>query len=170
MLFRSVLYYNFDDRYGRVGERWWLPLAIGLLVILPLGMGFADGWTKSLGVGVGSLPSRILSAFFSATYAWLMTFGFMGLFRHVCPVESPRMRYLSDSAYWLYLAHLPLIIGAQYLVRDWPVPALVKFILIVAVVTAFLLWVYQVMVRYTLLGRFLNGPRARPTRVSTAKA
>ena len=166
----GVLYYNFDDRYGRVGERWWLPLAIGLLVILPLGMGFADGWTKSLGVGVGSLPSRILSAFFSATYAWLMTFGFMGLFRRVCPVESPRMRYLSDSAYWLYLAHLPLIIGAQYLVRDWPVPALVKFILIVAVVTAFLLWVYQVMVRYTLLGRFLNGPRARPTRVSTAKA
>ena len=91
-----------------------------------------------------------------------MTFGLMGLFRRVCPVESPTMRYLSDSAYWLYLAHLPLIIAAQYVVRDWPLPALAKFLLIVVVVTAFLLWTYQTLVRYTWLGRFLNGPRVRP--------
>ena len=93
-----------------------------------------------------------------------MTFGLMGLFRRFCPVESPTMRYLSDSAYWLYLAHLPLIIAAQYEVRDWPLPALAKFLFIVAVVTSFLLWTYQTLVRYTWLGRFLNGPRVRPAR------
>ena len=75
------------------------------------------------------------------------------------------MQYLSDSAYWLYLAHLPLIIAAQLAVRDWPIPAFAKFLLIVAVVTSFLLWTYQVLVRYTWLGRFLNGPRTRPERV-----
>ena len=61
------------------------------------------------------------SIFLQAAYPWLMTFGLMGLFRRFCPVESPTMRYLSDSAYWLYLAHLPLIIAAQYVVRDWPI-------------------------------------------------
>ena len=35
-------------------------------------------------------------------------------------------------------------------------------LLIVAVVTAFLLWTCQTLVRYTWLGRFLNGPRVRP--------
>ena len=118
------------------------------------------------GYGLAPLPRRVLSVFLLAAYPWLITFGLMGLFRRVCPVESPTMQYLSDSAYWLYLAHLPLIIAAQLAVRDWPVPAFAKFLLIVAVVTAFLLWTYQIMVRYTWLGRFLNGPRVRPQRVA----
>ncbi len=99
-----------------------------------------------------------------AAYPWLITFGLMGLLRRYCPVESSRMQYLSDSAYWLYLAHLPLIVAAQLLVRDWPIPALVKLLLVVVVVTAFLLWTYQTMVRYTWIGRFLNGPRTQPAR------
>jgi peptidoglycan/LPS O-acetylase OafA/YrhL len=158
----GALYFGFDDRSGRVGARWWLPLSIGLLVVFPLALAFMAGWNGPPEVGLGPLARRILSIFLQAAFPWLMTFGLMGLFRQVCSVESPTMRYLSDSAYWLYLAHLPLIIAAQYVVRDWPIPALAKFLLIVAVVTAFLLWTYQVMVRYTALGRFLNGPRTRP--------
>jgi surface polysaccharide O-acyltransferase-like enzyme len=160
----GALYFGSDDRAGRVGERWWLPLAIGLFVVFPLGMALAVGWPGPLGAGLDPLPRQVLSDFVQAAYPWLMTFGLMGLFRRVCPAESPTMRYLSDSAYWLYLAHLPLVIAAQYVVRDWPLPALAKFLLIVAVVSAFLLWTYQVLVRYTWLGRFLNGPRVRPSR------
>jgi hypothetical protein len=160
----GALYFGFDDRSGRVGERWWLPLSIGLLVILPLGMALLDGRTELPGVGLDGLPRRALLNFLLAAYPWLMTFGLMGLFRRVWPSESRTMRYLSDSAYWLYLAHLPLIIAAQYAVRDWPLPALAKFLLIVAAVTSFLLFTYQTLVRYTWLGRFLNGPRVRPVR------
>ena len=160
----GALYFGFDDRSGRVGERWWLPLSIALLVVFPLGMVLTEGWPGPLGVRPDPLPLRVLAVFLQAAYPWLMTFGLMGLFRRFCPVESPTMRYLSDSAYWLYLAHLPLVIAAQYVVRDWPLPALAKFLFIVAVVTAFLLWTYQTLVRYTWLGRFLNGPRVRPAR------
>jgi hypothetical protein len=163
----GAMYYGFDDRAGRVGEHWWLSLAIGLLVVFPLGMTLSVGWPGAPTVGavaLDPLPRRILSVGLQAAYPWLMTFGLMGLFRRVCAVESPTMRYLSDSAYWLYLAHLPLVIAAQYAVRDWPLPALAKLVLIVAVVTSFLLWTYQALVRYTWLGRFLNGPRVRPER------
>ncbi len=160
----GALYFRLDDRSGRVGERWWLPLSIGLLVVLPMWMAFPEGWPGHLGVGPDALPHRVVSVSLQAAYPWLMTFGLMGLFRRFCPVESPAMRYLSDSSYWLYLAHLPLIIAAQYVVRDWPLPALAKFLFIVAVVTSFLFWTYQTLVRYTWLGRFLNGPRVRPAR------
>jgi surface polysaccharide O-acyltransferase-like enzyme len=160
----GALYFGFDDRSSRVGGRWWLPLSIALFVIFPIGLALLGGKPGPLGIGAHPLMQRLLSGFLQVAYTWLMTFGLMGLFRRFCPVESPTMRYLSDSAYWLYLAHLPLIIAAQYVVRDWPLPALVKFLLIVAVVTSFLLWTYQTLVRYTWLGRFLNGPRARPSR------
>jgi Acyltransferase family/Ankyrin repeats (3 copies) len=164
----GALYFGFDDRSGRVGERWWLPLLIGLFVILPLGMALMSGWAGTAGYRLSPLPLRVISVFLQAAYPWLITFGLMCLFRRVCPVESPTLQYLSDSAYWLYLAHLPLVIAAQLAVRDWPIPAFAKFLLIVAVVTSFLLWTYQTMVRYTWLGRFLNGPRVRPERASAA--
>lgn len=171
----GALYYGSDDHSGRVGMRWWLPLAMGLLVVFPLGMSLSVGWPAPLSFAdpaLDPLPRRIFSVGLQAAYPWLMTFGLMGLFRRLFSVESPTMRYLSDSAYWLYLAHLPLIIAAQYAVRDWPLPALAKLVLIVVVVTSFLLWTYQTLVRYTWLGRFLNGPRVRPERdgISSAAA
>jgi hypothetical protein len=155
----GALYFGYDDRSDQVGERWWLPLSIALLVVFPLGMVLAERGPGLLNVGQSPLLGRVFTIFLQAAYPWLMTFGLMGLFRRFCPVESPTIRYLLDSAYWLYLAHLPLIIAAQSVVRDWPLPALAKFLFIVVIVTSFLLWTYQTLVRYTCLGRFLNGPR-----------
>lgn len=160
----GVLDFKFDDGSARIGRHWWLPLAIGLIVILPLSLAFLGGWSGPASFTISPLARRLLLVFMQAAYPWFITFGLMGLFRRYCPAENATMRYLSDSAYWLYLAHLPLIIAAQLVVKDWPIPALAKFLLIVTVVTSFLLWTYQTLVRYTWLGRFLNGPRVRPAR------
>ena len=91
-----------------------------------------------------------------------MQFGMMGLFRRFFSGESKAMRYISDSSYWLYLAHLPLIIVAQFLVRNWDMPAIIKCGLICVVCSALLLLSYQWCVRYTPIGTLLNGPRTRP--------
>ena len=46
-----------------------------------------------------------------------------------------------------------MIIGAQFAVRDWPLPSAVKFgLVLVVAVTGFLLLAYQYLVRYTWLG------------------
>ena len=84
--------------------------------------------------------------------------------------ENKKVRYLSDASYWLYLTHLPLVLAAQALVRDWPLPALVKFLLISTVVTGILLFAYQTMVRYTWIGTMLNGKRTRPARAPVSAA
>jgi hypothetical protein len=94
----------------------------------------------------------------------MMTFACMGLFRRVIHAENKTIRYLSDSAYWLYLAHVPLVLAAQLLVRDWPLSASFKFLLLCAGVSGILLLSYQAFVRYTPLGILLNGPRVRSPR------
>ena len=156
--FFGALYYDADDAEGRVGRRWWLCLHLELL-LFPVGAGLSMLGAHNVAPGV-----RAMAVLLQAIYPWLWLFGLMGLFRRLLSVERPALRYLSDASYWLYLAHLPLIMGAQILVRSWEISVWAKFSLICLVVTAFLLVIYQVAVRYTWLGRLLNGPRQRPTR------
>jgi peptidoglycan/LPS O-acetylase OafA/YrhL len=160
----GALYFDCDDSADRVGKWWPLTLPIGLLVIFPVGYEFTIG---SLGLrGDLTAPElwRPISVALQVIYAWMMTFALMGFFRTIISRESKTLRYISDSSYWLYLAHLPLIILAQFLVRNAQVPALLKFTLICLVVSALLLISYQLMIRYTWIGTMLNGPRTRPSK------
>ena len=49
------------------------------------------------------------------------------------------------------------------LVVTWPINIHLKFVLISAAIVAGLLAVYQVGVRYTMIGTVMNGPRFRRT-------
>ncbi len=158
----GAIYFTHEGSSDAVGKHWRWQLALGLLVAFPLGFALSLGWSGQAGYELDSHTRWQLGLLLQSAYPWLMTFGLMGLFWRYCPGESRAIRYVSDSAYWLYLAHLPLIIAVQYLVRDWPLPAPVKFFLIVVSVTGFLLWTYQTLVRYRWLGRLLNGTRERP--------
>jgi peptidoglycan/LPS O-acetylase OafA/YrhL len=165
----GALYFDCDDQNGRVGRWWPLGLALGVLVVFPLGLEFSLG---SFGLRerlADPAIHRLLAVVLQVLYTWMMTFGLMGLFRQLLVRENKTLRYLSDSSYWLYLAHLPLIFSSQAIVRSWPLPAIVKFSLICTVVTAFLLYTYQTLVRYTWLGTMLNGPRKRPERAISAE-
>lgn len=147
----GALYYDYQEAAEVRG--WWLRLIVGLLVVFPLGLAFilenpGEGWT---------LPA----VFLQALYPWIMAFGLMGFFSRFFSRENPTLRYISDSSYFLYLAHLPLIIAVQGIVQNRPWPAFVKFTLVCVVVTGLLLFVYDHYVRYRWLGQFLNGPRQR---------
>ena len=87
----------------------------------------------------------------------------IGAFHRFFRNPSPTVSWLADASYWMYLIHVPLIIVAQLLVRQWPLPANVKFVLILAMVTPILLATHRWCVRFTPIGRLLNGPRYFPT-------
>jgi peptidoglycan/LPS O-acetylase OafA/YrhL len=114
-------------------------------------------WARELASDEGT--RRLLANLGQVLYAWLMIFGLMGLAETVLGRERPWVRYVSDSSYWLYLVHLPLIIVGQVMLRDVDLPAIVKVTLLIVVPTAILLVTYQFLVRYTWIGRLLNGPR-----------
>ena len=65
--------------------------------------------------------------------------------------------------------HLPLIIVGQALLRNADLPPIVKVTLLVVVTSVILLVSYRYVVRYTWLGRLLNGPRAKLSSVGAAE-
>ena len=128
----------------RLGRRWKLlvPTAIVLLV-----------------AGIATMNDRVLASVLQPTYAWAMSLGLIGLFSRMCPRPSPVISWLADASYWMYLVHPPVVMVAQMTVRPWAMPADLKFLLVMAMVTPVLLLSYRYVVRFTAIGRLLNGPR-----------
>ena len=110
---------------------------------------------------VKSQNDGALLAAFSVVYAWLMIFGFIGFFRAFFSGENARIRYLSDSSYWLYIMHLPLIIFVQLFISSWDMSSILKCLLTCVGTTLILLVSYEWGVRYTCIGTLLNGKRTR---------
>lgn len=101
---------------------------------------------------------------FALLYAgmiWFWTFGLIGAALRFIRRESPAVRYMADASYWLYIIHLPPVIALQAIVADWPLPAELKQLVIVAVAMAIMLASYHWLIRYSFMGEWLNGRRAR---------
>ncbi|MEO8270699.1 MAG: acyltransferase family protein [Aureliella sp.] len=155
----GALYFDAKDTQGLVGQHWWVALPLSIFVLLPTAIQLQQS---------SSPIGHLVAVLCSATYAWLVSFGLMGLFRRHVSAHSRPLRYLSDSSYWLYIVHLPLIIYLQYLVKDWPLTAWLKIPLICLMTSGILLLSYDWFVRYTPIGTLLNGPRNRSPSIAKA--
>ena len=141
-------------------RRWWAVAVLPAAAIFLPGLVFA--YPGPFGLDATAFWVQGVSAVLQTAYAWLMCFGLMGTFRWIAARERFWSRYLSDASYWIYLAHVPLVIAGQWLTAEWPISAHLKFLLICVGVPAILLVCYQYCVRYTIIGTTLNGPRVRP--------
>ncbi len=92
-----------------------------------------------------------------------LTFAFVGLGCRYFSQESPVVRYLADASYWMYIIHLPLVMALQTALMYEDLHWSIKFLLINALGAGLLLLTYHCGVRYTWVGRLLNGAR-RPRR------
>ncbi len=148
--FFGAFYYDCDDSDAKVGKQWIITMPVALLVIFPVAL--------ILGLSTNSLGGyrQPVLLVLKAMYAWLMVFSLIGISRELISRESRIWRYISDVAYWLYLAHLPLLLAVQEMMRTWDLPAVVKFGLICFAVTGILLLIHQFFLRYTFLGTLLN--------------
>jgi peptidoglycan/LPS O-acetylase OafA/YrhL len=90
---------------------------------------------------------------------WLLTFAVLGLFLRYANRPSAGWRYVSDSSYWLFIMHMPVVVGFQVAFRDVPLPAIAKVPIVLALSTGVLLVSYDLLVRPTWMGALLNGRR-----------
>ena len=155
--FGAVLYAS-TGAIDRVSRFWWIWLILAIALLVP---GLPLGWMEPDSVRWVESESgrRALSAIIQSTYPWLMSLGLIGLFRTVLARERAWVSYLSDSSYWLYIAHLPIILLGQMALAQTELPLIVKMLVLTLGTTGLLLVVYHFCVRHTLIGRTLNGSR-----------
>ncbi|HAY75217.1 MAG TPA: hypothetical protein DCY32_06050 [Opitutae bacterium] len=146
----GALCFPHEGFHKKVGRFWPLHLTfaavaftLALLIIEDKDQDWYYGWIS----------------LYSALFVWLMIFGLIGPFRKFFSKENPQVRFVSDSAYWLYLAHLPLIQIIQFWVAEWSLPILLKLSFVCVITTLLLLLSYRYLIRYTLIGTMLNGKR-----------
>ena len=87
------------------------------------------------------------------------TFAVLSLALRFASGHSAVRRYLADSSYWVYIVHLPLVMVGQVLLLDAPLPWWGKLVTVVAGTMAVALMTYELLVRHTFVGRWLNGRR-----------
>jgi len=145
----GVTLFHFGD--AAIARHWRLKLTLSLVLLFPVGMIF-ERWSIN-----NYSHLQWASDIIQVSYTWLMVFGCIGFFREKCAQPSPKMRYLSDASYWLYLAHLPLVFGIQLAIQDWPLSFWIKFPLVNLLSFSLLLLSYHFLVRGKFLGKLLNG-------------
>lgn len=146
------------QRIDFLGRSWPVLLPLTLLILFPVAMYatfVSDNWAAA--------------SVLQVLYAWGITIGLIGLVRAIPGLHRPWVRYTSDASYWMYLAHLPLVLlivpWVAVVGLAWPLTFVVSGLL----VTGLLLWSYQSFIRYGAVGRLLNGPRTRPGSVQMAQ-
>jgi glucan biosynthesis protein C len=98
----------------------------------------------------------------ASLFGWLTLYGSLGVCAHLARHGGRAIKYLSDSSYWVYLAHFPVVGLVQAALFLVALPSPVKFLVALAIGLAWSLLTYEACVRRTWIGRWLRGggPRA----------
>ena len=131
-------------------------LLIGLLaVVTSLGM-------AGPGSDFASVATGMQGMFYAFTYAIAtvaLSLGFIGFGLELFRRENPRIRYLADASYWMYVMHLPIVMLLQAWMMDMDLHWSIKFMVINGITFGLLLASYHWLVRERWLGRLLSGKR-----------
>ena len=140
----------------RWAARW--PLHLGVAALTTVGCLWHIGLAPELTPAVRDSGSSAYAMAY-AIAGWSWSFSIVGLGLRVLCGHSPVRRYLADASYWIYLAHLPLVMALQVAMSRVQWPWWVEFPIILATSIALLLLSYDLLVRNTVLGAWLNGRR-----------
>jgi hypothetical protein len=104
----------------------------------------------------GSHVAAVLAQSFCT---WALIYFFVGVTLRYFDRPSPWVLYTSQSAYWVFLVHMPVIAVAGWWLARFDLPAVLKFGLVAGIATVVCFATYHYAVQRTWISSFLNGKR-----------
>lgn len=108
---------------------------------------------------VFSSPTVMLAL--TAIAGWCFVVAFLGWSRQHLSFSTPTLRYLTESAFPVYLLHQSAIVIPGYFLLQLPLGVWTKFLLLLIVSSSLTLSAYHFLVRPFSLTRFLCGMKGR---------
>jgi glucans biosynthesis protein C len=140
-----------------LGSSWLIRLLLGLgAAMVCLVMAGPEASVQ----GVHAAPVKLLC--YAALYGIAiisLAMAFIGLGIRCFATASPRIRYVSDASYWMYIAHLPVVMAIQVVLMPLELHWAIKFVTVNVATCAVLLLAYRYGVRSSWIGLMLNGRR-----------
>jgi glucan biosynthesis protein C len=162
----AFIYYGLFFVIGYVYHHYRASTAV-LVNYIPLVRG-ARGRGLSLSVyasylehthPTGQFGFHVLAVVLHAFSTWALIWLLVGIALRWFDRPTPWALYASQSAYWVYLLHLPVVCAMGWLLVQVDVSALVKFALVTIVTTVVCFGTYHYWVQDSWLGAFLHGGR-----------
>ena len=94
-------------------------------------------------------------------FTWSSILILVLIFHKLLNFSNTKIKYLTDSSYYVYIIHVPVVIFLQGLVSSLEINHFIKFIVIISITTFICMVSYQYFVRNTLIGRLLNGKKSK---------
>jgi len=136
----------------------WRWAACALVAIVPAAALFT--FHNSAQADAAAIHGAALTVYAIAT--WTSVIALIGLAARYLTRARPRVRYVADSSYWIYISHMPAMVLVVALVGATSLGTAPQFAIVTVGSLAFSIVTYPLLVRYTAIGRLLNGPRERP--------
>lgn len=107
---------------------------------------------------------KVLIVLSRSMLCWSMCFAFIGLTHRYLSRPRKSIRYLADSAYWVYWVHLPITFKLSYMAQSVEgLNALTKSYIVLVFSSLLIFASYHWGVRYTWLGDYFMGSRKSRT-------
>jgi glucans biosynthesis protein C len=162
----SLLYYGsfFVLGYAIHTYREFLPSTMRYLpwawastaVLFPLAL-LASA--ADIGAQGGSARLHGAAVLLNAGCTWALIYAFMGTALRFFDRASPWIDYMAQSAYWVYLVHLPLVMLAGWILIAYDLSAFWKFFLVCGFTGALALTSFHYAVQGSWISTFLYGRR-----------
>ena len=107
----------------------------------------------------GSAELHFYSVLANGLCTWALIYFFIGAALRFFDRASPWIEYTSQSSYWVFLVHMPLVSLAGWWLVQFDLPAIVKFLLVCSFTTVVAFLTFHYWVQSTWISSFLHGRR-----------
>ena len=128
-----------------LSKLWWLNLVLGLSTFASYYFLFEQD------------SENLFIKFLYTSTSWLLTFSILGVVTKFTSRPTNLSIYLADASYWIYIVHFPIVIATLNFFASIGTPYFWTFVLSIVSTLALAIISYELVVRNTIIGKFLAG-------------